>query len=968
MQSYFSRHQSIKRSHSLRKMRRKSRLSQQINSADQQCLDVNQLLVPNSTVSLPGNPSEPNHPKTSVLSTGTNSGKSGESSLSTTFPVDQCCFAEIKKGLNLNLKVDNDTKVESSALSCEEFSPKCPRERMSPERGGLNDTPITSNLEPKSTSSQIDHGREILTKAADEPPRRISTCTHLVNDSLFSIRTNKTSVKTSVVFRDQINSIANNYNLLYSKQNSNKTSITAAKKSSEDPVPPEGERDLSRDPVVSSPELAQTEVQSPSSGSIDRESFSHKSCNSEFLNLDSAMEPNSGEGICGDSHHSYKFSTPQFTSSKHNVLTMPTRGTCMSVWYRKLCRWARDFAMTVIHPTDNKFALKVFGSRKALHKERVRCLENPWIIHPYSVFRFTWDFIMLLLLIINLVILPVGIAFFEENYTLAGTWMFFNCVNDSIFVMDILFNFRTGIAPNQTAVQVILDPSQIKRMYLKSWFAVDFVSSIPLDYICLVFTNGERATGTNILNASRTLKMLRLTKLLSLMRLLRVSRLMRYASQWEELFNVASAAFKIVNLISMMVLISHWNGCLMFLIPRLYEFPATCWVSRDGLTTKDWQEQYSWALFRAMSHMLSIGYGQEPPQCLMDLWFVIISMLSGATCYALFIGHATNMIQQFDSSRRLFAEKMQQIEEYMAHRKLNPELQVKVHNYYEYKYKGKMFDEDIILDEMNECLREEILNYNCRDLVKVVPFFEDADPQFVSCIVARLQFEVYQPGDYVITEGSIGTKMFFILQGTVEVITSHSSTPVAQLTDGAYFGEICLLAKVKRTASVRAESYCDLYSLQAVDFLGVLAEFPLMRARMEQLARIRLSELGRSSTLIRNTFPKHSDETLDDAERIRKTPVVMLDQDKYPVPSATESADIDDDDVTIEFQSTRRKPSRGIGGGGRFLRRMDSTMSSCGGNSYPLNSSRTSLVTPRCSSVRLTLPKISSSDHSIVDH
>ena len=178
MQSYFSRHQSIKRSHSLRKMRRKSRLSQQINSADQQCLDVNQLLVPNSTVSLPGNPSEPNHPKTSVLSTGTNSGKSGESSLSTTFPVDQCCFAEIKKGLNLNLKVDNDTKVESSALSCEEFSPKCPRERMSPERGGLNDTPITSNLEPKSTSSQIDHGREILTKAGKrrEPKVKIASC------------------------------------------------------------------------------------------------------------------------------------------------------------------------------------------------------------------------------------------------------------------------------------------------------------------------------------------------------------------------------------------------------------------------------------------------------------------------------------------------------------------------------------------------------------------------------------------------------------------------------------------------------------------------------------------------------------------------------------------------------------------------------------------------------------------------
>ena len=54
---------------------------------------------------------------------------------------------------------------------------------------------------------------------------------------------------------------------------------------------------------------------------------------------------------------------------------------------------------------------------------------------------------------------------------------------------------------------------------------------------------------------------------------------------------------------------------------------------------------------------------------------------------------------------------MQQIEEYMAHRKLAPDLQVKVHNYYEYKFKGKMFDEELILDEMNECLREV---RNCR--------------------------------------------------------------------------------------------------------------------------------------------------------------------------------------------------------------------------------------------------------------
>ena len=44
----------------------------------------------------------------------------------------------------------------------------------------------------------------------------------------------------------------------------------------------------------------------------------------------------------------------------------------------------------------------------------------------------------------------------------------------------------------------------------------------------------------------------------------------------------------------------------------------------------------------------------------------------------------------------------------MGHRKLPPDLQVRVHEYYEYKYKGKMFDEEVILEELNDCLREVI--------------------------------------------------------------------------------------------------------------------------------------------------------------------------------------------------------------------------------------------------------------------
>ena len=79
------------------------------------------------------------------------------------------------------------------------------------------------------------------------------------------------------------------------------------------------------------------------------------------------------------------------------------------------------------------------------------------------------------------------------------------------------------------------------------------------------------------------------------------------------------------------------------------------------LQNASWLEQYTWALFKALSHMLCIGFGRYPPQSTTDVWLTIVSMLTGATCYALFVGHTTTVIQSFDTSRRLYREKVRWI-------------------------------------------------------------------------------------------------------------------------------------------------------------------------------------------------------------------------------------------------------------------------------------------------------------------
>lgn len=124
---------------------------------------------------------------------------------------------------------------------------------------------------------------------------------------------------------------------------------------------------------------------------------------------------------------------------------------------------------------------------------------------------------MLLLLVANLIILPVAISFFNDD--LSTRWVVFNCLSDTIFLIDIVVNFRTGkltwiyktgskinkvdgpgIMQADNSEQVILDPKLIARDYLRTWFFLDLISSIPLDYIFLIFNSLRGDTIVNFVS------------------------------------------------------------------------------------------------------------------------------------------------------------------------------------------------------------------------------------------------------------------------------------------------------------------------------------------------------------------------------------------------------------------------------------------------------------------------------------
>ena len=168
-------------------------------------------------------------------------------------------------------------------------------------------------------------------------------------------------------------------------------------------------------------------------------------------------------------------------------------------------------------------------------------------------------------------------------------------------------------------------------------------------------------------------------------------------------------------------------------------------------------------------------------------------------------------------------------------------LQQRVRGYYEHLWESRLgYDESSVLSELPPSLRLEISLYLNQDIIQKVPLFKGAPDEFVREIVNALKPVVFTPGDYIVRSGEVGEEMYFISRGTVEVVSPEGDSVFATLTDGQFFGEIALVTKEPRTASIRAADYCDLYMLDKSTFDRVLQNFPALYSHIRELAQTRL--------------------------------------------------------------------------------------------------------------------------------
>lgn len=395
-----------------------------------------------------------------------------------------------------------------------------------------------------------------------------------------------------------------------------------------------------------------------------------------------------------------------------------------------------------------------------------------------------------------------------------------NLIYPFLFTVDIIVAFFTTITVDG---QEVTSKKTIAIKYLRSWFIVDLIAAVPFD---LIFSEGYLSEASN---AARSLRLFspRYIQILLLVRMLRIYHIFPFLERTKKKELLNPGLVRLFFTIFVVLIIAHWVAC--------------GWLALGKIDDKlDHYSNYLKALYWCITTITTIGYGDITPTTNGQTIYTMFVQLTGAGMYGYIIGNLASMLANSDLARTQFRAKMEKIQTFMQYRDVPGDLQDNIRTYYDYLWNNRRgFDESAVLEELPSSLKLQVALHLNKDIIEKVPMFKGAPDDLIRQIVLNLKPVLYTPGDYIFRKGEMGDQMYFISRGKVEIVSEDGATVFATLSDGSFFGEIALLFSSERTASVRAQDYCDLYTLDKFTFDNVLAKFPEIARQVQAMAEER---------------------------------------------------------------------------------------------------------------------------------
>ncbi|CAK4384842.1 unnamed protein product [Aphanomyces euteiches] len=300
----------------------------------------------------------------------------------------------------------------------------------------------------------------------------------------------------------------------------------------------------------------------------------------------------------------------------------------------------------------------------------------------------------------------------------------------------------------------------------------------------------------------------------------------------------------IVAYVGPFFLVCHWVGCMWFHVSYTYRhMDSPSWLVTAGYINAnetisdgipiEFSETtqltslnlYLASLYYAVSSLTSQSLGDVFSRNPLETWLTIGIMIFSIAFYGLLVGILSEMVEDRLNPRATFEQRMVDISTFFNYRMLPFQFFIQTSRFFRTQWQEQLArTEDEFLGILSTTIREDIAMFVKQNFVKNLSFINHVEEVFVRALVTKLHTEDYIMSDVIFQLGDVGRVLYFINVGHITLVTSKNASKTCNVWD--FFGGTSLFTDTGRQATAIANVNCTMFLLYFEDFDRVIQRFP----------------------------------------------------------------------------------------------------------------------------------------------
>ncbi|KAL3288332.1 hypothetical protein HHI36_002780 [Cryptolaemus montrouzieri] len=459
----------------------------------------------------------------------------------------------------------------------------------------------------------------------------------------------------------------------------------------------------------------------------------------------------------------------------------------------KTVKWFRSLRRYIVVDENSRRTKNFFRSYAAVMKEKRRHAQGYFMtIHPFSIFAIYRERILCLMWFLCYITDPVSWSF--ATVAVNHPLLLFQTCLDVLFLINTLTTSFIGYTHPMTK-EIELCPKTIFKYRVWTYLIPEFISCVPV----LMIMN-------HILQVDAKTNRLPAISAIRILRCLRVCDFFKYLNNIFHELRMREWVYTWFVMVIINIYAVFWLTCALFYLEELYYtydgLPENSFLRNRApkgsqgtyvLEPEDNFHNSFLTLFTTAScHFYGANEGYIPVELNVEKVLCAFILLCGYICCNFVTARLLQVCGSSNISETKYEELIYQDSEYARSKNLPDKLRKHLLTFHEYKFHRRFFHETVILATLSEHLRNEVILYDCRNVLEKVPLFQGMAKGVVGSILPYMKKEIFLPNDVVLKYGEPLVKMFWVSYGTLAVHYGPDVVEILHFEDGDHFGDVSI--------------------------------------------------------------------------------------------------------------------------------------------------------------------------------